>query len=260
MSYFRERNKPYTPGQTDPYKISRSKIELFTQCPRCFWLDVRLKITRPSTPPFNINKAIDELFKKEFDVYRAKKEPHPIMKSNNLKAVPAEHPELDAWRHNFTGVATIHEKSNLHIFGAIDDLWINEKEELIVVDYKATAKTSEVGIDSDWQQSYKRQLEVYQWLLRQKGYKVSSIGYFVYTNARFDVDGFYDKVEFITKLIPYEGSDNWVEKTILKMKKCMDGDMPAVGKAAMGGDCEYCSYAKSRTELTLKALEIRKKK
>ena len=44
------------------------------------------------------------------------------------------------------------------------------------------------------------------------------------------------------------------------MKKCMDGDMPAVGKAAMGGDCEYCSYAKSRTELTLKALEIRKKK
>lgn len=260
MSYAYERTKPYVPGQTEPYKISRSKIELFSQCPRCFWLDVRLKITRPNTPPFNINKAIDELFKKEFDSYRVKKEPHPIMTKNKLQAIPMDHPELDAWRHNFTGVAVLHQKTNLHIFGAIDDLWINDKEELIVVDYKATAKDREVSIDSDWQISYKRQIEVYQWLLRQKGYKVNDTGYFVYTNARFDVEGFFDRIEFNTKLISYKGSDSWVEATIDKMKKCMDGDMPAVGKAAMGGECDYCNYAKSRTELTIKAIQSRNKK
>jgi hypothetical protein len=71
--YTYERTLPYKPGQKTPFKVSRSKIELFTQCPRCFWLDVRLKITRPSSPPFTINKAIDELFKKEFDNYRVKK-------------------------------------------------------------------------------------------------------------------------------------------------------------------------------------------
>ena len=43
-SYFRERSKPYEPGQKAAFKVSRSKIELFMQCPRCFWLDVRLKI------------------------------------------------------------------------------------------------------------------------------------------------------------------------------------------------------------------------
>ncbi|MGB4796047.1 MAG: hypothetical protein WBP23_02365, partial [Candidatus Saccharimonadales bacterium] len=80
MSYMRERSRPYELGQTEPYKVSRSKIELYMQCPRCFWLDVRHKITRPSSPPFNINKAIDELFKKEFDVYREQKKPHPLMK------------------------------------------------------------------------------------------------------------------------------------------------------------------------------------
>ena len=68
--------------------------------------------------------------------------------------------------------------------------------ELIVVDYKATSKNKEVSIDSDWQISYKRQLEVYQWLLRQNGFAVSDTGYFVYTNARLDVDGFGDKLEF----------------------------------------------------------------
>lgn len=258
MAYQRERSKPYLVGQTAPFKVSRSKIELFMQCPRCFWLDVRLKITRPNTPPFNINKAIDELFKKEFDQYRAKAEPHPIMTENKLKAVPFAHMDLDTWRHNFTGVATVHEPTNLHVFGAIDDVWVNDGGELIVVDYKATAKATEVSIDSAWQISYKRQMEVYQWLLRANGFDVSSTGYFVYTNGRFDLDGFHDRLEFTTKLIPYTGDDSWVAPTLIKMKACMDNDtMPPVGDAAMGGPCDYCSYARARTELTLESLQAR---
>lgn len=249
------RSAPYQPGQAQPFKVSRSKIELFMQCPRCFWLDVRLKIARPSSPPFNINKAIDELFKKEFDRYRAAGEPHPIMTDNQIKAIPYHHDELDKWRHNFTGVATLHEPTNLHVYGAIDDVWVNDNGELIVVDYKATAKSSEVSIDSDWQISYKRQMEVYQWLLRQNGFAVETTGYFVYTNGRIDLDGFNDRVEFRTKVIPYTGSDEWIEPVLGRMKACMEADvMPPVGEAAMGGPCEHCMYARARTELTLKHL------
>lgn len=255
----RERSKPYVPGQTDIFKVSRSKIELFMQCPRCFWLDVRLKITRPSGPPFNINKTIDELFKKEFDLHRAAGTPHPIMLDNQLKAVPYQHADLDTWRYNFTGVTALHKPTNLHVFGAIDDVWVNDDGELIVVDYKATSKKSEISIDSDWQISYKRQLEVYQWLLRQNGFVVNDTGYFVYTNARIDVDGFGDQLEFKTKLIPYTGDDGWVEPTLMKMKETMEGDMPAVGTAAMGGECDFCGYAKARAELTIKALQTKKK-
>ena len=166
MNYWRERSQPYKPGQTAPFKVSRSKIELYKQCPRCFWLDTRLKITRPNSPPFNINKAIDELFKKEFDSYRAKKEPHPLMVEYGVKGIPFAHKNLDTWRENFVGVVSIHTPTNLHVFGAIDDAWVNEAGELMVVDYKATAKDREVSIESDWQISYKRQMEVYQWLLR----------------------------------------------------------------------------------------------
>ena len=254
-SYYRERSQPYQPGQTAPFKVSRSKIELYKQCPRCFWLDVRLKITRPSSPPFNINKTIDELFKKEFDIHREAGTQHPIMITNQLTGVvPFAHKDLDTWRYNFTGVTALHQPTNLHVFGAIDDVWVNADGELIVVDYKATSKDKDVGIDSEWQISYKRQLEVYQWLLRQNGFTVSPIGYFVYTNARLDVDGFADKLEFKTKLIPYSGNDDWVDATLLQMKACMDGDMPPVGRAAMGGICEHCDYARKRTELTLHAI------
>lgn len=250
-NYYRERNLPYKPGQKTAFKLSRSKIELFTQCQRCFWLDVRLKIKRPDTPPFRINQAIDELFKKEFDTYRKQGKPHPLMIKHKIEAVPFPHKDLDIWRENFTGVYTVHEPTNLHIFGAIDDVWSDQDGKLIVVDYKATAKPSEVSIDADWQMAYKRQMEVYQWLLRSNGFEVSNTGYFVYTNGRLDLDGFNDRVEFRTKIIPYTGSDQWVGPTIEKMKKVMDGDMPPVGRAAMGGPCDYCSYARARTELTL---------
>ena len=250
---------PYKPGQKTPFKVSRSKIELFTQCPRCFWLDVRLKIKRPDGPPFNINKAIDELFKKEFDVYRAKGEPHPIMLEHNLDAVPFAHDKLDDWRETFVGVQYLHTPTNLLVFGGIDDLWVTPDGTVIVVDYKATAKDREVSIDADWQMSYKRQVEVYQWLLRQNGLTVSDTAYFVYTNGRLDLDGFNNRIEFRTKLIPYTGSDAWVEPAVRKMKECMDGDMPPVGKAAMGGVCDFCDYARRRTELTLAELQKRKK-
>lgn len=258
MGYWEERKQPYQPGQTAPFKVSRSKIELFMQCPRCFWLDVRLKITRPSSPPFNINKAIDELFKKEFDEYRKKQLPHPIMKDNQIKAVPFAHEKMDEWRHNFTGVVHLHAPTNLHVFGAVDDIWVDDDNKLIVVDYKATAKdkpVTKLGPAGGWQDMYRRQMETYQWLLRRNGFAVSDTGYFVYATGTQDRDGFHNVVEFETHLIPHTGSDNWVEDTLLRMKQCMDGDMPQVGVAAMGGPCEYCEYARARTTLTLKALK-----
>jgi CRISPR/Cas system-associated exonuclease Cas4 (RecB family) len=257
MSYWKERSQPYKIGQKTPYKISRSKIELFMQCPRCFWLDARLKIKRPDGPPFNINKAIDELFKKEFDSFRAKGEPHPLMIEFGVPAVPFKHEQLDEWRENFTGVVALHKPTNLHVFGAVDDLWVNEAGEVIVADYKATAKDKAVSIDSDWQISYKRQVEVYQWLLRMNNLRVSDTAYFVYTNGRLDVEGFFNRIEFRTKVIPYVGSDTWIEPTLKKMKACLEGDIPPVGVAAMGGECDFCAYARERTKLTLEAVRAR---
>lgn len=254
-NYLRQRSLPYKPGQDTVYKISRSKIELFMQCPRCFWLDARLKIKRPDGPPFQINKAIDELLKKEFDSYRTQGKPHPLMTSYKIRAIPFAHANLSTWRENFVGVQALHEPTNLLVFGAIDDVWMTEDQELAVVDYKATAKQSDVSLDADWQMSYKRQMEVYQWLLRQNGFSVSDTAYFVYTNGRLDLDGFHDRVEFKTKIIPYKGDASWIDQTLRDMKECLEGDIPPVGKAAMGGECDFCSYARARTELTLDAMK-----
>lgn len=247
-------NRPVMPPRTrniydlkskEPYKVSRSKIELFTVCPRCFYIDRRLGISRPSGPPFNLNKAVDALLKKEFDIHRAAQTKHPLMKEYGIDAVPYEHAEMGNWRENFVGVQWHDKTSNFLVTGAVDDVWVNPQGELIVVDYKATSKNGEVNLDSEWQMSYKRQMEVYQWLLRQNGFKVSSTGYFVYVNGRTDLEAFDGKLEFTVRVLPYTGDDAWVPGTLMSMRRCLRGSkVPQAGK-----DCEYCGYVDGVNEL-----------
>lgn len=221
------------------YKLSRSRIDLFIQCPRCFYIDNRLGTARPPGYPFKLNSAVDTLLKKEFDIYRAKNRQHPLQKEYGIDAIPVAHDDLDKWRANFTGIQYLDKATGMIITGAIDDLWQNKKGEYIVVDYKATAKEEPVEkLDKDYHGGYKRQMEVYQWLLRQKGYKVSNTGYFVYCTGRTDREAFDAKLEFHVKLIPYKGNDDWVEETIIAAHKCLKSKkIPKANK-----NCDYCAY------------------
>ena len=253
-SWQKFRNPPYKPGQKTSYKISRSKIDLFVQCPRCFWLDTRLKISRPKGPPFTPNSAVDTLLKQEFDILRASGKQHPLQAEYGIDAKPVAHDQLNVWRENFKGVQFLHEPTNLLITGAIDDLWQDSKGKYIVVDYKSTSKAGkieELGNET-WHDQYRRQMEVYQWLLRQNGLKVSDMGYWVYCNALKDGKVFDGKLEFELTLLSYKGKDNWVEPTLSKLKDCLEGDMPKES-----ADCEHCAYARSRTQLTLDSLKNR---
>ena len=81
-------------------------------------------------------------------------------------------------------------------------------------------------------------MEVYQWLLRKNGHKVSNTGYFVYCNGIADAKAFDQKLEFRVSLIPYEGNDSWIEKTIADIHQCLNSDtIPNAGPT-----CDYCSY------------------
>jgi CRISPR/Cas system-associated exonuclease Cas4 (RecB family) len=232
----------YVSKSKQVFKLSRSKIDLFLNCPRCFYYDRKLGVSRPPGFPFALNSAVDALLKQEFDTHRANGTNHPLIEKYGVDARPIIHDDLDKWRHNFTGVQFLHQPTNLLIFGAIDDLWQNSKGEYIVVDYKATAKAEEITeLDKDWHEGYKRQMEVYQWLLRQNGYKVSDTGYFVYCNGIADAKAFDQKLEFRVNLIPYKGNDSWVEKTIRDIYKCLNSDK--IPQASH--DCDYCSYINS---------------
>ncbi len=236
----------FEPNSKVPFKISRSKIDLFLNCPRCFYLDRRLGVAQPPGYPMSLNSAVDKLLKTEFDIHRAKGSQHPLMKTYGVDAIPLAHEKINMWRDALGGgVQYLHEPTNLLITGGVDDIWINPQGELIVVDYKATAKDGEVNIDADWQIGYKRQMEIYQWLFKKNGFKVSSTGYFVYCNGDADKEAFDGKLEFRVSLLPYEGNDAWVEGAIMGAYNCLMGDIIP----SAGADCDYCAYRKAAGEV-----------
>ena len=207
---------------------------------RCFYLDRRRGIARPSGPPFNLNSAVDALLKSEFDRYRAIGAPHPLMSEAGLNAVPEPHPQLAVWRANFKGVRTLHAETNFELCGAIDDLWRDlDTGELIVADYKSTSKSGEVTIESRWGRAYKRQMEFYQWLLRRQGLAVARRGWFVYCNGRRDLPAFDRRLEFTITMIPYDGDDGWIEGTLGAIRAALG----AHAAPAPSERCEYCAFA-----------------
>lgn len=232
----------YKPGDGKPFKISRSKIDLFSNCPRCFYIDRRLGTGQPPGYPFAINSAVDSLLKKEFDQHRSAGTSHPLQVDAGLDLVPAQHPQIDEWRENFKGVQVMHEQTNLIITGAIDDLWVDSSGVYYVVDYKATAKPTPVTVlDQDWHIGYKRQMEVYQWLLRGNDLDVSDTGYFVYCTGRSEAPAFAARVDFDICVIPYEGDDSWVEPAILALHACLNS--PEIPTS--GSECDHCAYVKT---------------
>ena len=131
----------FDPESKAPFTLSRSKIDLFCECQRCAYLDLKLGVKRVSGPSFTLNNAVDELFKREFDIHRAAKTTHPLMKSYGIDAVPFDDPRMDEWRDALRrGIGYLHKPTNLYLRGGIDDVWVTPTGELIIVDYKATSK------------------------------------------------------------------------------------------------------------------------
>ncbi len=254
--YKPNRNPEYSYGGSR-WTLSRSKIDLFSECQRCFYLDNKLGVARPPGFPFNLNSAVDALLKKEFDTHRANGTRHPLAESYGLEAVPLKHERMDEWRDALKrGVRCVHEATGLTVRGGVDDIWIGKDGKLIVIDYKATSKDAKIeSLDEEWHRGYKRQLEIYQWLLRQNGFDVSDTGYWVYANATKDREAFDGRLDFELTLVPYTGSTDWVDDALVGLKACLDSkDIPPAG-----ADCDYCRYREAAGKALYNAMPRKEK-
>ena len=238
------RSSIYTSGQNEVFKISRFKFSNFLNCKRCFYLDRVKGLQEPSMPGWSLNTTVDDLLKKEFDYYRAKKEPHPIFKKYNLNFIPYVHEEIDNWRNSLSGgISYLDEDTNIILQGGVDDVWFNlDTQELVICDYKAQSTSYEVEketyLNGVYHQGYKIQMDIYVYIMRQMGFKVSDISYFMVCNGIKSADSFNAKMNFDISLIDYKVEIDWVKEKILEMKKTMDSNQIPEKTP----HCENCAY------------------
>jgi hypothetical protein len=230
----------YDKGQKEPHNISRSKLDLYVECPRCFYMDQVLGVKRPGGPGWSLNSAVDNLFKNEFDYYRERGEQHPIMEKYNLELLPYMNENLSEWRddmHKYIG-AKVDIGDNITLSGIVDDIWVDKGGVIYIVDYKSTSTTSEISLDDKYKAGYKRQMEIYQFIYRKLGFEVSNKGYFVFANGQKDLDRFNDTLTFETTIIEYTGDDSWVEPILKDVKEVLNSDkIPE-----HGASCNFSRY------------------
>ncbi len=227
----------YDPSKSEPYELSRYRIENYIRCPACFYLQQVEGIKFPSIPGYNINEATDILLKRDFDKCRETETSHPFLKNNNLgHLVPLRDDRFELWTQSLHfGAAgrfnTVHEETNLKVGGGLDDVWLNTQTgQVHIVDYKSTSQKSSnktITLDDWWKASYKRQMDFYIWVMKRIGLNTSSVGYFLYCDGdRFTASPFLrDKLavmEFKISILRYESDQSWIEPTLIKIRQLLE--------------------------------------
>ena len=243
----------YDPSNDNPYELSRSRIENFVKCPACFYLQQVKGVKYPSIPGFNINEATDILLKRDFDKYRGKETTHPfLIKQGFSHLVPYAHEDFELWTQSLHFGAEgrmnfVHETTNLKIGGGLDDIWLNRNTgQLHIVDYKSTSVKSqdkEISLDDQWKDAYKRQMDLYVWIMRQKGFDIADEGYFLYCDAdRFTDEAFLGDetaiMYFNMVILPYTTNTDWVEPVLLEVKNALDSEVCPPHNQ----ECEYGQF------------------
>jgi hypothetical protein len=263
----------FDPQHPAPYELSRSRVENYIKCKACFWLAQIHRVKPPDFPAFTINTTTDILLKRDADSVRGKST-LPIWEAHGLgHMIPFDHEHLENWTNSMqygtdeTYFNVVHEASNIKLGGGLDDVFLNtETNQIHVVDYKSTAQGTRspekyikkpVSLNDPWKVSYKRQMDMYTWVARQKGFDVSDKGYFVYVDAQHkDISGMLiDKdparawMEFDTSIIPYNADTSWVEPTLLEIKEFLMNQDTCPEHTPKGDNYSGCDLGRYANEM-----------
>ncbi|MBZ9569415.1 PD-(D/E)XK nuclease family protein [Patescibacteria group bacterium] len=178
-----------------PIQLSPNSLNLFLECPHCFWLNKRQGIKRPPPYPYALNMAVDVLLKQEFDGYRAKGEPHPLLIANNVNAKLFPNQDLlNQWRSNFVGIRYYDSELDATLFGAVDDILEFPEDKLAPLDYKSTGSKVAKVYDR-----FQLQMDTYTFLLEKNGFLTPRKGYLAFYIVNKE-SGFEDRLPFRKEL------------------------------------------------------------
>lgn len=218
-----------------PIKLSPNSLNLFLECPHCFWLEKKKGIKRPPPYPYTLNMAVDFLLKEEFDEYRQKDEAHPLISENNIPARLFPNQELlNKWRNNLRGIGYYDNKLNATLFGAVDDILQFSNNKLAPLDCKSTeGKVAKVY------DHFQLQMDVYTYLLEKNGYSTPGKGYLAF----YVVDkgsGFNNRLPFKKELHEIKTDPSYVKNLFKDAVTVLNRKTPPLHSS----DCKFAHWFK----------------
>jgi CRISPR/Cas system-associated exonuclease Cas4 (RecB family) len=217
-----------------PIRLSPSTLNLFLECPRCFWLQINENIHRPRGIFPSLPGGMDLVIKDYFDKYRERNELPPELQGKVNANLLHDHELLNKWRNWRTGLEYTDESLGVTLFGALDDC-LKEGEKYLPLDYKTRGSAPKEG---DSEKYYSNQLNCYALLLEENGYPVGDCGYLVYYYPEHVEEK--GTVIFNVKPVKLKINPDNARKTLTDAIKLLNGPIPP-----HHSECEYCLWGRN---------------
>lgn len=219
-----------------PTRLSPSQLNLFNDCPRCFYRHHVLGHKRPRGIFPSLPGGMDRKIKDYYDKYRKKhKLPPEIAKHVEGELMP-DLDLMNKWRNWRTGLVYEDAKLDATLIGALDECLLDGPEGggfYIPLDYKTRGSAPTMESSKEY---YGTQLSCYNLMLEANGYKVRDYAYLVY---------YYPKevhkkgvVDFYTTVMKIDASADFGRDVFERALKVLKGKKEP--ESAEG--CEYCGY------------------
>lgn len=220
-------------------RLSPSSLNLFLECPRCFWLQINESIHRPRGAYPSLPGGMDTIIKVYFDKYRVKGELPPEVKGRLEGRLLSDTNLLNKWRNWRTGLKYKDEDLGVTLFGALDDCLVDssssEKIYYMPLDYKTRGSMPR---DGDSEKYYGNQLDCYALLLEGNGYPIGEFGYLLYYYPKeVKEEG---NVVFNVEPIRLKVDPERARKTLRDAVKLLNGPIPP-----HHSECEYCIWGRN---------------
>ncbi len=224
-------------GKNGKIRLSPSAMNVFLECPKCFWLEYRENIHRPRGPFPSLPGGMDILIKKYFDSYRAVGKLPPEIEGQ-VKGQLFPDPEvLSKWRSWRSGLSYYDRDSDAVLVGALDDC-IVDGSYFIPADYKTRGFELKEGGES----FYQNQLNCYSLLLEENKLSQPSYAYLIYFIPReFKAGG---QVNFSVEVKKVSTSIEDARKVFRAAVAVLRGACPE-----SHSECQFCSWGRSVVEV-----------
>ncbi len=217
------------------YKLSPTSLSVLEDCPRCFWLHLNGKVSRPKGIFPSLPSGMDIVLKKHFDGYRAKGEVPPEIAPLDGFRLYSDAKKLEVWRNFHTGLSHMDSEGN-QLRGCVDDL-LEKDGKLVVLDFK----TRGFPLNENSAGHYQSQLDIYNFLIRCEGFPTEDFAYLLFFHPIEVLAGdkpLEDRVIFKIDPVKMPTSVEHAQELFRKAIETLKGPLPEKCEK-----CEYCDYA-----------------
>ncbi len=218
-------------------KLSPSTLNIFLECPRCFWLDKVKGIKRPRGIFPSLPGGMDLVIKRYFDGFRLNGGMPPEVQGKLPGELFSNIATLEKWRNWRNSDLRYEDKaSNATLIGALDDCLV-EDGCYIPLDYKTRGSEPR----GDHRKYYQNQLDCYCLMLESCGFRTKGLAYLLYY---WPQEVSQDSVvKFHVEPIRIETNIESAKRIVQDAAKLLSGPMPKPG-----ANCEYCTRVAQRKD------------